>query len=128
MKRYISLIERRAKEWKGWYNPDSEYFRQFSTNDIHDMIAREELYMNEIDAIKNGYYRLYITKNEVNVDSWDMPSNREFNSVKYAIDKNSYKKFDGTRWNTFTKSGYYWFPHQSFLFADSIDDGIYKKR
>jgi len=127
MIRYTPLAERRMKSYKAWYNPDTHYFRQFDTNMLHGEIAYQEFRMNEAEAIENGYYRIYVDF-EVNIDSQDIPDEREFNAVKYMIEANSYKKFKNTRWNVASKPGYFWFPHQSFLFADSIKDADYKKR
>jgi len=115
-------------EYKAWYNPDSDLFNQFSTNGLHSDIAQEKLHQgDEIEAIKHGYYRIFVG-HEVNIDSWDVPSDREFNAVKNTIEDNSYKKFNGTRWSTFTKGGYFYFPKQAFLFADSIKNATYKSR
>ena len=115
------------RSYKAWYNPSTDYFRQFNTNTLHGEIAYQELRMDETEAIQKGYYRIYCG-HELNIDSWDIPDDREFNSIKYTIEANSYKKFKGTRWSIYTKPGYIFFPNQSFLFADSIKDAEYKKR
>ncbi len=115
------------KSYKAWFSPDTDYFRQFDTNMLHGEIAYQELRMNEADAIEHGYYRIYVD-HEVNIDSFTIPDEREFNAVKYMIEANSYKKFSGTRWNVATKPGYYWFKNQSFLYADSFKEAEHKKR
>lgn len=115
-------------EWKSWYNPDSGYFFQFSTNDLHSEKSLENLYMDEEEALKKGYYRIYVTKYEINIESYDIPNDREFNSTKFEIEKKVYKKFNGTRWQVLIKPGYFFFPNQSFLFADSIKSAEYRKK
>jgi len=126
MKRYkYILLEQRKLEWKGWYNPSSNYFRQFNTNGLHSEIAEQDLHMNEAQAIQHGYYRIFCG-HELDVDSYTLPDAREFKSLQYVIEQNSYKKFEGTRWNVATVKGFWFFPKLSFLFADSIKDGKHK--
>lgn len=127
MKRYNSFFkEKRMSEYKAWYSPESDYFRQFSTNGLHSDISQSELGMDEIEAVRSGYYRIFVG-HELDIDSWIIPTDREFNAVKNIIEENSYKKFDGTRWSLYNQRGFYFFPKQSFLFANSINDGILKR-
>lgn len=125
MKRYKPLFERRMHSFKAWFSPITNYFKQFSTNGLHTEIAEQELHMNEIEAIKHGYARIFVG-NEIDIDTWTAPSDREFNAIKYIIQDNSYKKFEGTRWSIYTKRGFWFFPKQSFFFADSFNDALYK--
>jgi hypothetical protein len=126
MKKYKSLFkERRIREYKAWANPDNNYFFQFSLNRIHSEIAEEELFMSEEEAINLGYARIYVG-NEVNIDTAKTPTPREFNTIKYMIEENSYKKFSATRWKPYDQKGMFFFPNQSFLFADEIEDGELK--
>jgi hypothetical protein len=123
VKRYKPFFkEKRMVEYKAWYNPSSNYFRQFSSNGIHNEIAEQELMMDEITAIRKGYFRIFVGK-EINVDSYSVPTNREFKALQDIIEKNSYKKFNATRWSIVNQKGLVYFPNQSFLFADSIKDG-----
>lgn len=122
-KPYKSIFsERKMQAYKAWYNPSTDYFRQFSTNGIHNEIAENELYMSEKEALKKGYYRIFVG-HEVDIDSDKMPTDREFMATRYAIEKNSYKNFKGTIWQIMHPDKDYYFPAQSFLFADSIKDG-----
>lgn len=126
MKRYKPLlIEKRIQSYKAWYHPSSNYFRQFSTNGLHQEIAEEDLHMNEAEAIKKGYYRIFCG-HELDVDSYKIPTEREFKSLQYVIEENSYKRFEGTRWNIETVKGFWFFPKLSFLFADKFSDAIHK--
>ena len=119
------ISERRLKEYKAWFNPDSSYFRQFSTNGIHSEIAEQDLRMTEEQALQKGYYRIFVG-HEVNIDSWEHPNQRQFKTVQYLIEENSYKKFDMTRWDIFTERGLWVFPKLSFLFAEKLEDGKLK--
>ena len=126
LKRYKPFFkEKRLPEYKAWYNPSSNYFRQFSTNGLHSEIAEQDLRMNEADAIKDGYFRIFVG-HEININSQHLPSDREFKALQDLIERNSYKKFNATRWSVVTKKGLIYFPKQSFLFADSIRDGEVK--
>ncbi len=129
IKRYKPIFtEKRMQIYKAWCNPSSDYFLQFSINNIHDEMARKELHKeDEVDALKHGYYRIFCG-HELDIDSYNLPTDREFHAVKNAIDENTYKKFDGTRWSIINKQGFYYFPKQSFLFADSFKDAIHKSR
>jgi hypothetical protein len=123
VKRYVPFFkEKRMPEYKAWYNPSSNYFRQFSSNGIHNEIAEQELMMDEITAIKKGYYRVFVG-HEINIDSYDIPTDREFKALQDVIERHSYKKFNATRWSIANQKGLVFFPNQSFLFADSIKDG-----
>ena len=129
MKRYKRFFkERRIASYKAWYNPSSNKLIQFNTNMIHSEIAEEQLMMNEVEAVKSGYYRIFVG-HEVNIDSYTTPTEREFQATKYMIEENSYKKFSGTRWSIYNKNGrgFWFFPKLSFIFSDSLDDGILKK-
>ena len=126
MKRYIPLFEKRLKEYKAWYNPQSDFLHQFSSNGLHSEQAEEQLGLDEIGALKAGYYRIFVG-HEVNIDSWKEPTEREFMATKYMIEENSFKKFQATRWDVYSQKGFIFFPNQSFLFADSLDDGMHKK-
>jgi len=128
MKKYKPLLlqERRLPEWKGWYSTQSNKLIQFSTNGLHSEKAEEYFKCNEAEAIQKGYYRLYITTTEINIDSYKIPNEREFQAVKYIVEENSYKKISATRWNVETQKGFYYFPKLSFFFADSIKDGKHK--
>ena len=129
MKRYKSLkkqyllLDRHMLEFKAWYNPSSNWFRQFSTNGTHLEIAEDELKMNEAEALRRGYYRIYLRK-DLNIDSYKVPTDREFKAIQDIIEKNSYKKFKGTRWQVINPNHYYYFPYQSFLYAESLAEGI----
>jgi len=127
MKRYKPLLlqERRLISYKAWYNPSSNYFRQFSTNGLHQEIAQQDLHLDEAQAIEKGYYRIFCG-HELDVDSYKLPNEREFKSLQNIIEQNSYKKFEGTRWNVATVKGFIFFPKLSFLFANSIKDGKHK--
>src|SRR5208337_649600 len=100
MKRYKPLLlkERRLPEWKGWYHPSSNYFRQFSTNGLHQEVSEQDLHMDENQAISHGYYRIFVG-HECDIDSYKLPTEREFKAVQAIIEENSVKKFEGTRWN-----------------------------
>ena len=130
MKRYkpllLKLEERRLPEYKAWFAPSSNKFIQFSTNGLHSEKAEENFGCNEADAIKKGYYRLYITTTEINIDSYTIPTEREFQAVKYIIEENSFKKISATRWNVATQKGFYYFPKLSFFFSDNIKDAIHR--
>ena len=126
MKKYkpllLKLDERRMPEYKAWLNPSSGKFIQFSTNGLHQEVSQENFGLDESQAIKRGYYRIFCG-HELDIDSYSIPTEREFQTVKYTIDENSIKKFNGTRWNIVTQRGFIYFPKLSFLFANSITDG-----
>jgi len=130
MKRYKpvfnTLVERRLSSWKAWYNPESNKLIQFNPNMIHSEIAEEELYMEETDAIKSGYYRIFVG-HEVAIDSWKEPTQREFKAVQYMIEENSYKKFTDVGWQIYNRNQFWKFPKLSFLFADNLKDGVLTK-
>ncbi len=120
------MNERRMSEYKAWYSPKTDTLYQFNTNLLHSEIAEEKLGLeNEIEAMKAGYYRIFCG-HELDVDSYKRPDEREFKAVQYAIEQNSYKKFDSTRWSVYTEKGFWFFPKLSFLFADKIEDGKLK--
>ena len=125
MKRYIPLFpikEKRLAAFKAWYNPNSNYFNQFSTNGLHSEVAEQELRMSEDEAIRKGYYRIYMDIS-FNVNSYTKPDDREFSALQYLIKKHGYaNKIIASYWDT-EKDGVYMFPKQSFLYADSIEDG-----
>lgn len=126
MKRYKPLLtERRMLSYKAWFSPESNKFIQFSTNGLHSEIAEEHFKMNEAEAIEDGYYRIYVG-HECDIDSYKIPTEREFQAVKYIIEENSFKKFEGTRWNVATVKGFWFFPKLSFLFANKFTDGKHK--
>lgn len=128
IKKYKPLTkieERRLPQYKAWYNPESNYFRQFSTNGLHQEISQEDLKLNEAEAIQKGYYRIFVG-HECDIDSYKIPTEREFKAVQAIIEENSIKKFEGTRWNIETVKGFIFFPKLSFLFADSIKEGKHK--
>lgn len=113
--------------YKAWYNPSTDYFIQFNTNMLHTEIAEQELHMrNEIEAMKHGYWRIFCD-HELDIDTWDIPTDREFAAVQNMIERNSYKKFENTRWSIYSKPGFYFFPKLSFFFADSFQDALHKK-
>lgn len=90
--------------------------------DLEDDIDCKE---DEIEAMKVGYYRIFCG-HELDIDSYKEPDEREFKAVQYAIEQNSYKKFDSTRWSVYTEKGFWFFPKLSFLFAESLLDGKLK--
>jgi len=84
--------------------------------------------MDEIDSVKSGYFRIFVG-HEVAIDFYKVPTERQFQATKYMIEENSFKKFEGTRWTIYNKNykGFWFFPKLSFLFADSLNDGVLKK-
>jgi hypothetical protein len=68
----------------------------------------------------------FFVGHEINIDSAEIPTDREFNATKYFIEENSYKKFSATRWKPYDRKGMYYFKNQSFLFSNSIEDGELK--
>ncbi len=126
MRKYNSLLkEKRKREYKAWINPHAGTIYQFSTNGIHSEEAEKKWGMNEEEALKSGLYRVF-SGHEVDIDSWELPTEREFMTTRYLIEENSYKKFDSTRWDCYTTKGLWFFKKLSFLFANKIEDGELK--
>jgi len=124
LKRYKPLFEKRIREYKAWYNPNTDKFIQFHPNLIHDEIAEENFRMDNEEALKHGYYRIWIGKQfgieTCNIESQKIPTDREFIATRYVIDENSYKKFNHTHWEVVSPRKSFVFPENSFFFRDSI--------
>jgi len=123
IEKYISLFEKRMQQFKAWYNPESDYWYQFSTNLIHNEVAKDVLKMDAITAKKNGYIEVYVVK-DLNIRSEKIPTDREFNALKYKIENHSYPfKIENCFWHINGKDKTYHFPKQSFFLVDSIKSG-----
>lgn len=123
MKRYKSKIkERRLQDFKAWYSLDSDWWYQFSSGLLHSETSLEQLRMSEEKAIKKGYVRVYVYDNTINIQSKDIPDEREFFALRDRIERNIFPgKIRFTIWETSQRNFY--FRKQSFFFVDSIRDG-----
>lgn len=123
MERYKSIFqEKRYDTFKAWFNPDSNWSYIFNSNLIHSEIALKQLKMDEFDALKKGYYRMYIYKNAINIESYTIPSEQQFLTTQYFLKDITYPaKIHYSMWQIENPDKIIHFPHQSFFFKDYIE-------
>ena len=117
MKRYEKLEERKLADYKAWYCPDTDKFTQFSTNMLHS----ENIGMPEEKALEKGYIRVYAHNGIMGIESYNIPNDRVFNSLKYKlIDNTKIPKIKVVIWDTNKNNQFFTFKNVSFFYADSI--------
>ncbi len=121
MKRYIPLQEIRRDSFKAWYHPQTNWYYQFSEYGLHSEVSEEVMDMDEYEAFKNGYIRVYAYERGLNIETINPPNIKAFKSLQKVLNNKTFPaNVKYTSWDT--EKGRYSFKNQAFFHAKSIKD------